>query len=38
MTKENLVTVSANISLEDSKKLLHKHRIENYWLLMMNTD
>jgi IMP dehydrogenase len=28
MTKKNLVTVSANISLEDSKKLLHKHRIE----------
>ena len=28
MTKENLVTVSASISLEDSKKLLHKHRIE----------
>ena len=28
MTKENLVTVKANISLEDSKKLLHKHRIE----------
>jgi IMP dehydrogenase len=28
MTKENLVTVSSNISLEDSKKLLHKHRIE----------
>ncbi len=28
MTSENLVTVSANISLEDSKKLLHKHRIE----------
>jgi len=29
MTKENLVTVpSTNISLEDSKKLLHKHRIE----------
>jgi len=28
MTKENLVTVSLNISLEDSKKLLHKHRIE----------
>lgn len=28
MTKENLVTVSANISLDDSKKLLHKHRIE----------
>ncbi len=29
MTRENLVTVSSsNISLEDSKKLLHKHRIE----------
>jgi IMP dehydrogenase len=29
MTCENLVTVSStNISLEDSKKLLHKHRIE----------
>ena len=28
MTKKNLVTVSASISLEDSKKLLHKHRIE----------
>jgi IMP dehydrogenase len=28
MTKDNLVTVSSNISLEDSKKLLHKHRIE----------
>ena len=28
MTKENLVTVSSTISLEDSKKLLHQHRIE----------
>jgi IMP dehydrogenase len=28
MTKESLVTVSSNITLEDSKKLLHKHRIE----------
>ncbi len=28
MTKENLVTVSEGISLEDSKKLLHEHRIE----------
>lgn len=28
MTKENLVTVSANISLEESKRLLHQHRIE----------
>jgi len=28
MTKEKLVTVSANITLEESKKLLHRHRIE----------
>jgi IMP dehydrogenase len=28
MTKENLITVSEGITLEDSKKLLHKHRIE----------
>jgi IMP dehydrogenase len=28
MTKEDLVTVSSNITLEESKKLLHKHRIE----------
>lgn len=28
MTKENLVTVSTDITLEDSKRLLHKHRIE----------
>lgn len=28
MTKENLVTVSEGISLEESKQLLHKHRIE----------
>ena len=28
MTRDNLVTVSSNISLEDSKKLLHQHRIE----------
>ncbi|MCX5822417.1 MAG: IMP dehydrogenase [Deltaproteobacteria bacterium] len=29
MTREHLITVSSsNISLEDSKKLLHKHRIE----------
>ncbi|MBW2411677.1 MAG: IMP dehydrogenase, partial [Deltaproteobacteria bacterium] len=28
MTKENLVTVSEGIPLEDSKKLLHQHRIE----------
>ena len=34
MTKENLVTVSEGITLEDSKKLLHKHRIEK--LLVVN--
>jgi IMP dehydrogenase len=28
MTKDNLITVSEGIALEDSKKLLHKHRIE----------
>jgi IMP dehydrogenase len=28
MTKENLVTVSEGIALEESKKLLHQHRIE----------
>ena len=28
MTSENLVTVSEGISLEDSKQMLHKHRIE----------
>lgn len=28
MTKENLVTVEEGISLEESKKVLHKHRIE----------
>ncbi len=28
MTKENLVTVSEGIDLEESKKLLHEHRIE----------
>ena len=28
MTRENLITVSEGITLEDSKKLLHKHRIE----------
>jgi IMP dehydrogenase len=28
MTKDNLITVSEGITLADSKKLLHKHRIE----------
>ena len=34
MTKKNLITVSEGISLEESKKLLHKHRIEK--LLVVN--
>ncbi len=36
MTKDNLVTVSSTISLEESKKLLHKHRIEK--LLVVDAD
>lgn len=36
MTKDNLVTVTSNISLEESKKLLHKHRIEK--LLVVDDD
>jgi len=36
MTKEKLVTVSSDITLEDSKKLLHKHRIEK--LLVVDND
>ncbi len=36
MTKDNLVTVRSTISLEESKKLLHKHRIEK--LLVVNED
>jgi IMP dehydrogenase len=36
MTKENLVTVESSISLDDSKKLLHKHRIEK--LLVVDKD
>ncbi len=35
MTKENLITVSEGIDLEDSKKLLHEHRIEK--LLVVDT-
>lgn len=34
MTKENLVTVPEGISLEESKKILHAHRIEK--LLVVN--
>ena len=36
MTSKGLVTVKAGISLEDSKILLHKHRIEK--LLVVNDD
>ena len=34
MTKENLITVSEGIGLEESKKILHEHRIEK--LLVVN--
>ena len=36
MTKENLVTVSEGITLEESKKLLHKHRIEKLLVVDKN--
>ena len=36
MTSENLVTVSEGISLDDSKQLLHKHRIEK--LLVVDSN
>ncbi len=36
MTKENLITVKEGINLEDSKKILHKHRIEK--LLVVDRD
>ena len=36
MTKDNLVTVPERISLEESKKLLHAHRIEK--LLVVDAD
>ena len=36
MTSENLVTVHEGISLEESKKLLHQHRIEK--LLVVDAD
>jgi len=36
MTSENLVTVNEGISLEESKKLLHKHRIEK--LLVVDAE
>src|SRR5262249_20379694 len=36
MTKENLITVPVGISLEDAKKILHKHKIEK--LLVVDDD
>ncbi|MGD9106643.1 MAG: IMP dehydrogenase, partial [Desulfobacterales bacterium] len=36
MTKDNLITVSEGITLEDSKKLLHEHRIEK--LLVVDSE
>lgn len=36
MTKENLVTVSEGIALEESKKLLHQHRIEKLLVVDKN--
>ena len=36
MTKDNLVTVPEGISLEDSKKLLHEHRIEKLLVVDKN--
>ena len=36
MTRDNLITVSEGINLEDSKKLLHRHRIEK--LLVVDKD
>lgn len=36
MTRENLVTVSEGISMEESKKLLHRHRIEKLLVVDKN--
>jgi IMP dehydrogenase len=36
MTKENLITVSEGISLEESKRLLHQHRIEKLLVVDKN--
>ena len=36
MTKENLITVKKNISMDNAKKLLHTHRIEK--LLVVDND
>jgi IMP dehydrogenase len=36
MTKDNLITVSEGIALEDSKRLLHQHRIEKLLVVDKN--
>jgi IMP dehydrogenase len=36
MTKENLITADANISRDDAKKLLHRHRIEKLLVVDKN--
>ncbi len=36
MTKENLITVSNNISMKEAKKLLHMHRIEKLLVVDKN--
>lgn len=36
MTKENLITVQEGINLEESKRLLHKHRIEKLLVVDKN--
>lgn len=36
MTKDNLVTVTEGISMEESKKLLHRHRIEKLLVVDKN--
>jgi IMP dehydrogenase len=38
MTSENLVTVREKCTLEESKKLLHQHRIENFLLLTVKAN
>jgi len=38
MTKDNLITVSEGISLDESKKLLHKHRIEKLLVVDRNRE
>ena len=32
MTKDKLVTVREGVGQDEAKRLLHQHRIENFWL------